>query len=162
VAIDERRRTFVPTLWNNLAELNDLAAQDENAMVRPFRQEWMPGDHGSVGGGGDIVGLSNLALLWICEGAAEAGLWIDPVALARFEKDADWRAPLGNSSVRRAGIGQKLTHLVPKDRDGPVDLADIHIATRMRWHAKGLTAAYRPGPLARLAAALDAAPPEVP
>ena len=56
VAIDERRRTFPPTLWDNLAALNAGAA------AAPYEQRWFPGDHGSVGGGGAVTALSDDAL----------------------------------------------------------------------------------------------------
>ena len=65
VAIDERRRTFPPTLWDNLDAMNGGA---EGA----YAQRWFPGDHGSVGGGGAVSALSDEALVWVAEGAADA------------------------------------------------------------------------------------------
>lgn len=56
VALDERRRPFRPTLWSNLDALN--AGRPD----LPYREAHFPGDHGAVGGGGELTGLSSLAL----------------------------------------------------------------------------------------------------
>ena len=88
VAIDERRRTFPPTLWDNLEALNAATAG------RPYAQHWFPGDHGSVGGGGAVTALSDDALAWVADGAAAAGLALDPEALAAWRAGRDWRGPL--------------------------------------------------------------------
>ncbi|MEM7490964.1 MAG: DUF2235 domain-containing protein [Pseudomonadota bacterium] len=64
VALDERRRDFEPTLWSNLDVLN--AGQDPDAI--PYREAHFAGDHGSVGGGGEIVDLSSIALSWAWTG----------------------------------------------------------------------------------------------
>jgi uncharacterized protein (DUF2235 family) len=59
VAIDERRALFPGVSWGDLAELNEakgFPADDPNA---PCQEKWFPGNHGSVGGGGDIRGLSD-------------------------------------------------------------------------------------------------------
>lgn len=46
LALDERRGTFRPALWRNVAALN------AGAVGEPYRQLWFVGDHGAVGGGG--------------------------------------------------------------------------------------------------------------
>jgi len=138
VAIDERRRSFPPTLWQNLDILNDANTD------LPYRQEWFPGDHGSVGGGGDVVGLSNLALLWVAEGAMATGLWLAPVALATFEKDGDPAAPLHNRTVQ-AGLLTRLMQWNATDRDGPHDMTDVSAPARARWHLAHLPRPWRPG-----------------
>ena len=53
VAIDERRRDFLPTLWSNVDELNSRAGADSTSRDAPYQQQWFPGIHGSVGGGGN-------------------------------------------------------------------------------------------------------------
>lgn len=70
LAIDETRRAFEPTPWT------EASIQRINALHRAIRveQDWFPGDHGSVGGGGTFRQLSDAALLWIAEGAETAGL----------------------------------------------------------------------------------------
>src|SRR5690606_34078776 len=92
VAIYEDRLSFEPTLWENLDELN--AERPGN-----YEEQWFPGTHGSVGGGGQIRGLSNAALLWIMEGAARAGLGLDEAAMENAAREVEPYAPLSNLSV---------------------------------------------------------------
>ena len=55
VAADERRKTFEPSLWSNLSELN------ESHKGKPrYEQLVFPGTHGGVGGGGPVRGLSDI------------------------------------------------------------------------------------------------------
>lgn len=62
VAIDERRESFTPTLWSNVAG-------NENV-----KQIWFPGVHADVGGGYGRCGLSDGALAWMMEEAKALGL----------------------------------------------------------------------------------------
>lgn len=144
VAIDERRRTFPPTLWANLDALNREAGR------AAYAQRWFPGDHGSVGGGGPVTDLSDDALLWIARGATQAGLALDPAAVA------DWtgaRNPLGplHARPRPSALGRLLA-LDVRDRSGPRRLAELSEAAVRRWHADP---GYRPAPLHRLRSALS-------
>ena len=145
VAIDERRRTFPPTLWDNLAVLNAGGAP-------AYEQRWFPGDHGSVGGGGVVTALSDDALLWVAEGAAAQGLALDPAALAAWRDGRDWRGPL---AARRAPttIGRLLA-LDSRDRGGPAGVAELADAALRRWRGDP---GYRPRALRRVAAALQPA-----
>lgn len=130
VALDERRETFKPTLWSNVPELNTNAQADQRPYSeRPYQQQWFPGGHGSVGGGGaSPVALA--PLLWIAEGAARAGLALDPNQLALFKQEADAtadfdpeRSDLGSVALRAIGA---------KWRDGPSDLDLISTSARVR------------------------------
>ncbi|MGW6006893.1 DUF2235 domain-containing protein [Oerskovia enterophila] len=69
LAIDERRLTFEPCLW-------DVPADDD----RPggVKQVWFPGGHSDVGGGTSSPGLSDVALLWMMGEAAACGLTFHP------------------------------------------------------------------------------------
>jgi uncharacterized protein (DUF2235 family) len=145
VAIDERRRTFPPALWDNLEELNAGAGGD-------YRQCWFPGDHGSVGGGGPVTALSDDALAWVAEGASAAGLALDPEAVATWARGCDWAGPLsagGTSTGWLTALGQGA-------RGGPHAVADLAEAAVRRWRGDGR---YRPRALRRVAQALAA--PEV-
>lgn len=62
VATDERRLLFPLVPFNNLEELNTLKGADWRDPNAPYQERWFPGTHGSVGGGGDIPGLSDAAL----------------------------------------------------------------------------------------------------
>ena len=86
VAIDERRKTFPSSLWDNLDQLNALALTgDRDAPVDPsevddwpYRQEWFPGDHSTLGGGVEKPGLAAASFRWIAEGARKVGLDMRP------------------------------------------------------------------------------------
>lgn len=143
VALDERRRTFPPTLWDNLASLNAAAGGGR------YAQLWFPGDHTSVGGGGHATALSDDALAWVAEGAIAAGLGVDPAALAGWRASRDWRGPL--SARSRPTLLGRLLALDAGDRAGPTDSADVAPAALARWRND---TGYRPASLTRVASSL--------
>lgn len=67
VAVDENRLGFPVVLWEGVDDANTQLGRTA------YEQRWFPGTHGDVGGG-DGSKLSALALRWIADGAAEAGL----------------------------------------------------------------------------------------
>lgn len=69
VATDETRQMFTPCPWDETS----LAWLNENHGAGLYQQAWFPGDHGSVGGGGDLTGLSDQALSWVAAGAVDGG-----------------------------------------------------------------------------------------
>ncbi len=136
VAIDERRRTFPPTLWENLTELN-IGEGD-----LPYRQEWFPGTHGGVGGGGPIRGLSNAALLWIAGGAEEAGLEISAAMKDAAQRAVAVDAALDNHPPK-TGLLAGLLKGRGVDRSPPPSIRAVSWMARERWRLHG----YRPVPL---------------
>jgi uncharacterized protein (DUF2235 family) len=66
LAIDERRKPFVPSLWKR--------DDPSKAPHQVLEQAWFPGVHGDVGGGYEEAGLSDASLLWMIGGAKRAGL----------------------------------------------------------------------------------------
>lgn len=78
VAIDEPRAAFRPALFE-AGKLTQLKAEAEadGRGADAYQQMWFPGDHGSIGGGGDMTGLSDHALDWIAAGARENGARLD-------------------------------------------------------------------------------------
>src|SRR5262249_15603931 len=90
MSIDERRRTFEPTPWNNIGELNGPPGQSQSEL--PYQQVWFSGDHASVGGGGDVMGLWQEAPVWVVEGEQRRGLAINRDMLERYRHDIDYRA----------------------------------------------------------------------
>lgn len=76
LAMDERRRPFTPTLWEDTA-----AGQD-------IEQRWFPGSHMDVGGGHLRTGLSDGALQWMADEAAKtAGLRFNQHSLSQITPD---------------------------------------------------------------------------
>jgi uncharacterized protein (DUF2235 family) len=62
VGLDEKRQSFIPTLWT------------ENSPQTDLKQLWFPGVHGDVGGGYGQCGLSDGALYWMMQEATAEGL----------------------------------------------------------------------------------------
>ncbi len=148
LAIDERRLSYEPTPWNNIPELNAGAP----AGAEPYRQEWFQGVHGSVGGGGDVIGLSNATAVWVAEGAMARGLAFDAATVDALRAASDPFAPLDNHSGG-PGLLQRAMALTARDRAGPVDVAEVSAPARARWRGDP---GYRPKTLETVAAALDA------
>lgn len=146
VSIDERRKTFAPTLWDNIAPLNANADADGLTYeFRPYQQRWFPGGHGAVGGGGADGGLSLPALLWIAEGACRAGYGFDPAAIDRYLREARPDAPFARQGLDLGEFVLELDGVA--DRAGPDLFDEVSLAARLR-HA--LThGGYDPPPLRR-------------
>ncbi len=144
VAVDEKRRTFTPTLWSNLDQLNGPAGGAD----APYQQRWFPGVHAAIGGGGLNEGLSSLALLWVLEGAQAQGLVLDPEMLAGFARLGDPCAPLSPSPAPDTPLSV-LRPVFERDRTGPPSgRADaLSDAAVQRWHRDP---GYRPPTLARV------------
>lgn len=158
VAIDERRATFPATLWGDLTALNAAKGKTPDALDAPYQEKWFPGVHGSVGGGGDIRGLSDSALEWVLKGAKNAGLKLDTDRGSRIHKiHPDPLAPL----INVAKPAFSLTQLIQSDREGPTDLSQVSTAAIRRWKADPARIPegkpYRPRTLTGVAGALEAA-----
>ena len=128
IALDERRRTFPPHPWSNLDKLS--AADSRGGGMREVRshlQQWFPGNHGSIGGGGARVGLSSIAMHWITQGAERAGLainWED------FDRQA-WRFDLNEELINKfgpQGLLGRFLNTMTKDRDGPTEIENLSLA----------------------------------
>ncbi|UJW86338.1 DUF2235 domain-containing protein [Devosia sp. SL43] len=141
LAIDENRRPFEATQWSNLDQLNAMPGRAGN-----YQQLWFPGDHGSVGGGGDIRGLSNEALIWVVEGAREAGLGLDDRSLAPYAATRDFRAPTSNISTI-LGLRQRLIQQViyPRaPRQVPKDKSVLSQSAMQRLAYRSEDASWKP------------------
>jgi len=149
VALDEKRRTFEPTLWSNVSELN----AESDLPGTPYLEQYFLGDHGSVGGGGDLTHLSSIALSWMIEGATDAGLAFDPDAVTALSREHDPSGPLRNTTKPPKGPVNLITRLISKDRVGPANTDGLHHSVLTRWALTGQTtdfAPYRPGSLNQL------------
>lgn len=155
VAIDERRELFPPVLFGDLTSLNATAGFKGDDVKAPYQERWFPGVHGSVGGGGDIRGLSDDALAWVLAGAKTSGLKLDSSVGTRihgFSPNA--LAPL----VNEADPDWSLTKLFSGDRNGPDHLWQLSASAIRRWRTppeKLGGQPYRPGALRRVAQDLE-------
>ncbi|HEX8401976.1 MAG TPA: DUF2235 domain-containing protein [Allosphingosinicella sp.] len=159
VAIDERRRLFPPVPLGDVAALNIAAGVASDDRRAPYQERWFPGVHGSVGGGGDIRGLSDDALAWVLAGAKAQGLKLDTARGTRLHSFMpDARAPLVNT----ANPEVSMTGLIKDDRDGPEHVGQVAESAKRRWRTPADKLGgkpYRPGALARVARQLDALGP---
>ena len=150
VALDERRRSFAPTRWTNVAKLN---AEAQDPSKEPYQELFFAGDHGSVGGGGDIRDLSSIALRWIMNGASAAGLAFNAERLKAIGAEENPMGPLRNTRQPSTGFVNWLTRLLPRDRQGPETIAELHPSVLARWAAEAKSVGfepYRPGSLSAL------------
>ncbi|MBT9395050.1 DUF2235 domain-containing protein [Hymenobacter sp. NST-14] len=108
LAIDEQRRTFKPTLWENPAPDQIL------------EQRWFAGVHTNVGGGYEHDGLANCTLHWIKEKAVALGLGVDEQFLKFYRpwfgdelRDSmTWFYRLLGRRLRPVGVGQHTHEVV--------------------------------------------------
>ncbi len=77
LAIDEKRRDFLPFLWD----------EDTLEAHQSVEQLWFPGVHSDIGGGYKERGLSNIALHWLLNKAIRYGLRLDQNRLAQYQPD---------------------------------------------------------------------------
>jgi len=82
LAIDERRKYFIPSIWTRPDSWNGQ-----------LEQAWFPGVHTNIGGGNDPDGVANEPLHWIIEKAEQLGLAFDNSYLSNFK-------PCFNSELR--------------------------------------------------------------
>jgi uncharacterized protein (DUF2235 family) len=158
VALDERRSMFPPTLFGDLTMLNAAKGKANEDPLAPYQERWFPGVHGSVGGGGDIRGLSDGALAWILKGAKMAGLKLDTEAGTRIDKfHPDSMAPVQNVKNHKKGFTDRFT----TDRKGPDRMWQLSLSAQRRWLTApaGGEKPYRPASLASLAGELGKLPP---
>jgi uncharacterized protein (DUF2235 family) len=169
VAIDERRKDFVPTLWSNIRELNAGMEKADGDPEAPYQEQWFPGVHCGVGGGGDFRGLSDQSLVWVWDGAQRAGLALDTDVGSRlFELLPDPRSPLSPfdtdslSLLGRAKAAVLGSLWIKGDRTGPASIRNVSISAQRRWKCDPATlaekVAYRPVPLGHLRKELNALP----
>jgi uncharacterized protein (DUF2235 family) len=90
VAVDERRRPFVPTFWT---------APKGQPPTGHVEQTWFAGVHCNVGGGYRDSGLSDAALIWmVARIEALTGLEFDPVRVKAVTRPANADGEVYDSS----------------------------------------------------------------
>jgi len=150
LALDERRLTFRPALWENLPDLNRDAAEPSAAPKpewrrnRPYRQEWFPGDHACVGGGWENRDLSSETLRWVAKGAELAGLELNDGFIDAQRAKRIVRGPVLKGNV---GMGASMLRLISGDRAGPDTDLDVSNYAKARVLCDP---GYLPGSLRRV------------
>lgn len=91
LSIDDERRDFHPTVWN---ERTVRAGQH-------VEQVWFPGVHTDVGGGYPETGLADITLDWMVDRATDSGLLINPQHKVPVEPRPD-----GKIHDSRSGLGR--------------------------------------------------------
>lgn len=130
VALDERRALFPSVPLGTTTNLNSARGHDDADPKAPYQERWFPGVHGSVGGGGDIRGLSDDALAWVLKGAKAAGLHLDTARGTRIDGfHPDWLAPLDNVTHS----SWSATQLVKANRSGPDHVWQMSTSAVRRW-----------------------------
>lgn len=125
LAIDEQRKTFRPTLWE------DVAAH------QVLEQRWFAGVHTNIGGGYEKDGLANIPLHWLKAKAVDLGLDVDEAFLRYYKpwfgdvlrNSMTWYYKLLGRRTRDIGAGH-----------GSNEVIDESVFRRM----KHLQAAYQP------------------
>ncbi|MEW6436164.1 MAG: DUF2235 domain-containing protein [Pseudomonadota bacterium] len=135
VAIDERRRPFVPTFWTIRKGLQPKGHVE---------QTWFAGEHGNIGGGEADPRLSNEALIWmIARLEALTGLVFNQDAVRTVADKASINGEIYDSTV-----GWPIDHLWPHLRKvlspdailhgaliNKSDPTHEHINERVHWSA---------------------------
>jgi uncharacterized protein (DUF2235 family) len=122
LAIDERRRPFVPSLWHR--------SPDDDGVLE---QRWFAGVHSDVGGGYADCSLAEIALWWMAGKARDAGLTLKPDHLVRRgvpEREARRRGEeIGPDADGACGTSYKgMYRLLGPHERSLADPGDGHVA----------------------------------
>lgn len=156
VAIDEYRPHFDIDLLDNIESLNKRVHRElgeeagsleeyHKSPDRAFQEVWFPGEHGSVGGAGDVLGLSDEALLWVLEGAIKhAGLKIDTDSEVSkvFGLRPTPMAPLDNTikdSLKESLMERALNRHFRERKKGPRGIHEVSRSAIIRYGAPANT-----------------------
>jgi len=120
LAVDEKRKTFTPTLW----QLSPKAVEDGSQISE---QVWFPGVHSNVGGGYADSGLSDIALQWMIDKARNTGLEFDNDALQNIKPETG--GELRNSA---SGIFSFMRKLVRSINSGVAFSIDEETGKRVQ------------------------------
>ena len=140
LAIDEHRKQFVPTLWDN----EPKPLQSDPTKKQKIEQVWFCGAHSDVGGGYEPFGhksLSDISLQWMIDKATGAGLAFDQSVLKEYQLTNDCCAALHDSHSLKYGFA--VTREIGKT---PTEY--LHRSALDRWEKANPE--YRPKELAAL------------
>ena len=118
LAIDERRKPFTPAIWEQQPGAPEVGQRLE--------QVWFAGVHSDVGGGYPETALSDVALVWMRNRAAECGLAVD-FAAAGIPVQPNGAAPMHDSMTLYYRLLGELVRPMPVTR---TDAAGTPLVTR--------------------------------
>jgi uncharacterized protein (DUF2235 family) len=154
IALNEKRGLFDSTPVDNIDDLNiewaqatgwDVSDDEDLAFVpysfRPYQQRWFPGDHCSVGGGYEEIGLSSSALLWVAEGAARSGLTFIDSPGDELDKSRQAENPYGDlgKNAARGFPSGRLRRKGPPNVDCVADTAHLRYFSPSKYKPPNLT-----------------------
>ena len=121
LAINERRGSFQPALWNAVTTTGQVVVQ-----------AWFPGVHSNIGGGYVDSGLSDRALLWMIDNANAHGLCFDENYINLFLRP-NWFGELRDSMKLHFRL---MLWNRPRDRrigSASPTTEHLHISAWERW-----------------------------
>lgn len=126
LAIDEKRHTFKPELWN----------QSNDHDRKRIEQVWFSGVHANVGGGYDKDQLSLISLEWMINQASQCGLIFRQSKRKEITQCGDHNGTMYDSRsgfsafyrYKPRNIQQLTDHFYPNKDNGP----NIHISVYQR------------------------------
>jgi uncharacterized protein (DUF2235 family) len=110
LSLDDERRTFHPTPWDETEE--QLLVKNGGVEPGRLRQVWFAGTHSDVGGGYPDDGLAYVPLRWMIDEAAEKRLRFVPSVVEEF---AALAAPAGRIYDSRDGFYGALYRYQPRN-----------------------------------------------
>lgn len=125
VALDDRRRMFVPMLWSAGQIHQPQRFQPKSAVPQDLREVWFTGSHGDVGGGQpeDRSQLAKIPLLWMIDETKQLGLdYVTQTVnrLARgaqaggIDKDSRYVPPDAHAAINPSmTLGWKILEYLP-------------------------------------------------
>ena len=137
LALDERRKHFVPTLWT----------QKPGAGKQELKQVWFAGVHSDVGGGYPVHGTSDIPLAWMAsEVAPYLGIDFDYLK-ARRDLSGKWSLGMLHESFGKFWVKLGEEHRTPFVADPKTSFEKVHASVAARIKGGGLAVdgkAYAP------------------
>jgi len=117
LAIDERRKPFRPSIWE----------QSSKANGQVLEQVWFAGVHSNIGGSYPRAGLSDITLLWMIAKAEACGLAVDWNCVSAIDNPRpDAFGELYDSQTvwyKITGLGDYIRPIGQKDKESAADTA---------------------------------------
>jgi hypothetical protein len=136
LALDERRKNFLPTLWTQKPE--------GKANGQELKQVWFAGVHSDAGGGYPEHGSSDVALAWMAsEVAPYLAIDFDYLKLRR-DLSGKWALGMLHDSLKGVFAGLPKESRKPLTGDAATSFEKIHASVAARIKGKGLGADNQP------------------